>query len=267
MAEVRTGEVRLLHVMVVCIILVVVAVPILIFTGVIAGWAWLGLTKENMEKGIAAAKGYTAAKTPTESMEKFREAIHKRDYKNAAYYTTKNYGELLKKSHDNASELAGLIDKIHNWSTDKGLMTNKMKVMLFMLDPFPTNFKSGEAPKQEGESKAFGVYKWEQPYVLTNQVDIPAELRQVDPRMFTNILKVDAFPVTGRINLVKEGDDWKIDVVTTPQWEAEVSYFNDRAKTYITGLNGMWKDLNNQRYDTGPALEIDLTNKLRAAKN
>src|ERR1700686_3374904 len=86
MAQVRAGEVRLVHVMVVAIILIVIATPILIFTGVMGGIAWLGLTKENMEKTIAGAKGYTAAKSPTEAMDKFREAIHARDYKSASYY-------------------------------------------------------------------------------------------------------------------------------------------------------------------------------------
>jgi hypothetical protein len=263
-------EMRVTSVIIIVVVAVVIIVPILIFTGIIGGF-WI-LNKDSMEKGIAAAKGYTAAKTPTEAMDKFKDAIHARDYRSASYYVTKPYGEQLKRSHDNASELGGLIDKIRDWSDGKGLLTDKLRVTLFHLDPFPKHFKGGDAPKMDGENKAYGAYKVDVPYTLKAQMTpmaIENELKQLDLRMYRNILSFvppGTYALPGKVLLVKEGEEWKLDIPTTPAYEAEVSYFNDRAKTYITGLNGMWKDLNNQRYDTGPALENDVMGKLRAAK-
>ncbi len=213
----------------------------------------------------AKARGYTAASTPGEAMDKFREAIHNRDYDAASRYCTKPYAELLKKSHTNAKELATLTDKIRNWGKNNGLMTDRLKFSLQNFDPFPTNFEGGPAPKEEG-AKATATYKWTAPFVLDNPNDkkLADDLKTLDPRMFQNILCLQAF--NGQIKLVKEGDEWKLDIPTTPLWETEVAYFNDRAKTYETGLNGMWKDLNNQRYDTKAAFERDVIGKLAAAK-
>jgi hypothetical protein len=262
MAQPRRGELRLLHVMVVAIVLIIIGVPILIFAGVLGGF-WF-LTKENMERTLASGKGYTAAKSPTEAMDKFREAIHARDYKAASYYTTKSYAEILTKSHNNARELGTFVDKIHNWGENKGLLTDKLKVALYSIDPFPKNFKSAEAPKQDGDKKAVGAYKWEKPYELKGAAINFQDFKDFDQRMYTNILRVNAFqPV---INLVKDGDEWKLDIITTPQWEAEVSHFNDRARTYITGLEGLWNDLNRERIDTMSGLENEVMAKLRAAK-
>jgi len=262
MAHQRRGELRLLHVMVVAIILIIVAVPILIFAGIIGGF-WF-LTKENMERGIASTKGYTAAKSPTEAMDKFREAIHARDYKSASYFTTKSYAELLTKSHANAKELGGYVDKIHNWGENKGLLTDKLKVTLYSIDPFPKNFKSGEAPKQDGDKKAVGAYKWEKPFEWKGTPINFQDFKDLDQKMYTNILRVNAFqPV---IKLVKDGEEWKLDIITTPQWEAEVSHFNDRARTYITGLEALWNDLNRERISTTSGLENEVMAALRAAK-
>lgn len=262
MAHERRGEVRLLHVMVVGIILVIVAVPILIFAGVIGGF-WF-LTKENMERGIASGKGYTPAKTPTEAMDKFREAIHARDYKSASYFTTKHYAELLSKSHANASELGNLVDKIRNWGEKKGLLTDKLKYTLFWIDPFPKNFKSAEAPKQDGDKKAVGAYKWENPFEIRGTGFSFQDSKEYDGRMYTNILRVNAFQPG--INLVKEDDEWKLNIITTPQWEAEVSHFNERARTYITGLEALLSDLNRERISTSNGLENEVMAALRAAK-
>jgi len=254
---------RVSHLVITVAIVAIFAVPLLVFAGIIGGF-WF-ITKENMDKGVAAVKGYTGAKDPAQAMDKFREAIHNRDYKSASYYCTKNYAEMLKKSHDNASELGSTIDKIRDWGAKKGLITDKLKVTLYALDPFPNNFKGGPAPKQDGDNKAFASFVWEPGYTLEKpNLNNVEDMKQLDPRMFRNILCVQA--LSGKIALVREGEEWKIDVTTTPQWEAEVSYFNDRCATYQTGLNGMRKDLNNQRYDTKAAFEREIIAKLIAAK-
>src|SRR6516225_3858379 len=125
-------EMRVSHLVIFAVLVAIVVFPLLVFGGIIGGF-WF-ITKENMDKGVAAAKGYTTARDPAQAMDKFREAIHNRDYKSASYYCTKNYADLLRKSHDNAAELGNTIDKIRDWGTNKGLMTDKLRVTLYALD-------------------------------------------------------------------------------------------------------------------------------------
>ena len=256
------AEMRVSSILILLVLVGIVGFLVLTFGGWMAvGW----FRKETFDQGIAAAKGFTPAKTPTEAMDKFKDAIHARDYKSASYYCTKSYAEILKKSHDNASEQGNTIDKIQNWGKNQGLMTDKLRVTLYAFDPFPKNFKSGPAPKQDGDSKATGVYLWEPAYTLDNPAaPVLLDTKQYDARMFQNILCLKMFAIP--IKLVKEGEDWKLDIPVTPAWEVEVAYFNDRCKTYQTGMNGMWKDLNNERYDTKARFEQDVIGKLAAAK-
>lgn len=256
-------EVRVSHLLVVVILVAIVVVPILIFAGVIGGF-WF-LTKENMEKGIAGVQGYSTAKTPGDAMDRFRDAIHKRDYKNAAYYCTKDYGELLKKAHANAAEYGGNIDKIREWGKNNGLLTDKLKIALLLADPFPINFKAGPAPKEEADKKTYGNYVWETPHTLDNPAtNFIEDLKQMDPKMFQQILYFRMFD--GKIELVREAEEWKLSVPVSPAWQTLVSHFNDRCKTYNTGLQGFWKDVNNQRYSKKSEYEGDVLAVFRNAK-
>lgn len=274
MSQVRRGEVRLLHVILVLVALAIVGVPILIFAGLIGGF-WF-LTKENMDKTIAGAKGYTAAKDPGDAMDKFRTAIHARDYDSASYYCTKDYADMLKKSHGNAKELGKLIDRLREYGKDKGIMSDKLRVALYMLDPFPQNFSGGAAPKEDSDKKkAKGSFKWEPGYSLENPANVVTlgEDKQLDMRMFRTMLMIDpakpaaAQPITGTVQLVKDGEDWKLDIPVSPAWQVEVSHFNDRCKSYQTALGGIVSDLSRERaYDTKHAYEGAILTKLREVK-
>ncbi|MBI1832991.1 MAG: hypothetical protein HYR84_16245 [Planctomycetes bacterium] len=45
-----------------------------------------------------------------------------------------------------------------------------------------------------------------------------------------------------------------------------MNHFNERAGAYNTALEGLWSNLNNERIDTGVALENDVITKLRTIK-
>lgn len=255
MAEARVSSILIL-------IVVVGLVGFLVLT--FGGWLAVGwFNKQTFEDGIAAAKGYKTAKTPGEAMDNFHKAIQNREYGIAASYTTKGYGDQLKRAHANASELGGDIDKIREWGNEKGLLTDKLKMTLHLLDPFPKNFKPGAAPEQKAD-KAYGMFVWDPLPLSDATTNIREDLKAMDSRMFQNLLSYQAF--NGKIELVKEGEVWKLNVPMTPAWEAEVGYFNDRCKTYLTGLNGFWKDVNNQRYSKKAEYEGDILTALRAAK-
>jgi len=248
-------EVRVRSLLIVLILAGGVVVAFVFFGGAIAYWAY---------EGWAAARGYTAAKTPQEAMDKFRDAIQKRDYKDAARYTTKSYGELLKRAHPAASELGAEMDRIRNFAKDKGFVTDKLVVAFHKLDPFPKNFKSAEAPKEK-DGKAYGRYVWEDLPLKNQSALLDNEVKNLDPAMFNNILARNTVFVLP-IELVKEGDEWKLNVPVTPDWETAVSVFLDRNKSYHTALHGFAIYMTNERYDTGGAFEREVLSKLAGAK-
>src|SRR5258708_16093040 len=77
------------------------------------------------------------AKTPTEAVDKFREAMKKRDYKAASKYCTKNFAEQLTKSSEAGKKLGEAIDNLASRMKDDGVITGEMEYVLFMNDPFP----------------------------------------------------------------------------------------------------------------------------------
>lgn len=268
-------EMRVSHLCIGLIIVVLIGAPILIFFGLVAipsfdlfGWKTPGLNKKNLGEAVdasmATAAGFTPAKNPTEAMDKFREAIKSRKYKFAAIYCTKDYAEMLKRSHNSASELGGMIDKIHNWGDNKKILSDKTKLVLYTIDPFPQNFESGPPPKLEGDDKAYAAYKWE-PLKLENLgTNLVEEMKSMDPRMFQNVLSFRVF--NGKIELVKVGEDWKLNIPINPAWTTEVAHYNEHSKTYVTGLEGFWADINRMQFDSKGAFEGAVLEKLRAAK-
>ena len=257
-------------------LLVVVGAPILIFAGVLAipsfeipglGWKTPSLRQSDMKEGTekvrATAAGFIPAKNATEAMDKFKEAIHRRDYKFGSIYTTKEYADQLNRAHDSAVELTNMLDKIRNWGDNKKILSDKTKIGLHAIDPFPTNFKGGIPPKTDGD-KATATYEWEKVKLENPGSNIFEEMKGMDPRMFQNVLSSRAF--NGQIELVKEGEAWKLKVPMTPAWEGEITHFIEHSKTYVTGLEGFWADINREQFDSKAKFESELLGKFRAAK-
>ncbi len=260
-------EVRVSTVVVVVLILGAVGLVVAGFTGVIAiGWFNQKNLKGALTGATAKARGFTPAKTPEEAMEKFREAIERREYQYAAIYCTKPYADFLEKSHENASNLGSIVDKFRNWGDEKSLLTDKLIIALYQIDPFPSNFVVKGTTK-EVNGKATGEFQWITPSPTTRKpnVTIIEDLKDMDPRMFTNVLAFGMF--SGKMALVKEEDAWKIDVPMNAAWQGEINYFNERSKHYTNRLRGFWDDVNNQRYaGESTGYQSDIFQKFRDAK-
>ena len=70
----------------------------------------------------------------------------------------------------------------------------------------------------------------------------------------------------GQIEIIKEGDTWKLKVPTNPKWEETVTYFNSRWKTHHTGLLAFAEGMTRERYPNPGAFESEVFSRLRAAK-
>lgn len=270
------AELRVSHILIGLVILALIAAPILVIGGFLVipsfdlfGWKTPELTKkgftQTVDEGVGVASGYTPAKTPTEAMDKFRSAIQKRDYKYAKVYVTKDYAAMLERAHTAAYDIGTKLDRIREFGKTNGILTDKAAILLNRLDTFPKNFVSDKPPETKGD-KAYGKYKWEP--VVTKPVpadQLVNELKSLDADMYQFVL---APPLIfhGMIELVKEGEDWKLNIPTNPQWEQVVAYYIDHYKTHDTGLEAMVESMTRNAYENPASFEAAIFEKLRAAK-
>jgi len=271
-------EVRVSHVFIVLVILVLIGTPILICLGYftipsfdVMGWKTPSFSKKEMEKGLdvslATAAGFTPAKSPTDAMDKFREAIQARKYKFASIYVTPEYADMLIRTNEGAAELGGVLDKIRNYGKEQGILTDKTTFFLKQLDPFPKNFKAGPPPTKKGDDKAFGKYEWEPIGGKITVQQVNAELENIDKEMYQSVLCPTAI-FQNQIEIIKdkENDAWKLKIPTNPKWEEAVNYFNSRWKTHHTGLLAFAEGMTRERYPNPGAFEGEVFSRLRAAK-
>jgi hypothetical protein len=262
-------EVRVSHLFIVLVLAGALGFAALTFFGVVAGVGWFNTKnlKGVVDKSLAAGRGYPPAKTPTEAMQKFREAIQDRDYANAARYTTKGYKELLERAHPTASKLAATIDKIRTYGDNKGFTTDKTRYAFQTLDPFPKNFRIGVDPVLKGNDRAYGSFAWDAIEYKNLNVVSDTEWKNMDPRMFQNVLggPIHHFQAGAPIELVKEEEHWKLNIPTNPKWEDDVTYFIERSKTYQANLDVFEGWMLNERF-TSESYEAEILKQLRASK-
>src|SRR5262245_29082982 len=89
------------------------AIPLLLIVGLVvltAGFYFLeDMRPPFVERMFLAAAGYGPAKTPTDALDKFKEAIRKRNYKAAASLCTGEYADQLKLSAKRATKLGNAV--------------------------------------------------------------------------------------------------------------------------------------------------------------
>jgi hypothetical protein len=210
--------------------------------------------------------GFGPAQTPTEAIEKFRDAIQKRKYVWAANYCTADYAEMLRKSDTAAARLGGVVDKIRTYMQNNKLQTDQSLALLAALDPFPANFKVSGVVKTIGDKDATGLFVWEPlPYQNANFSvrDVPA---QIDVRMFDTNLVASALFSSSGFRLVKDGDAWKINVTPTAGDVEKNRYLLDHWQTYESELGTFRTYMTNGRYDSARAFETEMLDSLKKAK-
>jgi len=257
------AEVRLSHLLTASVLAAIVAFLIL-SCGI--GYIAVGpFSKETTDHYLASFTGFPPAKTPAEAMDKFRDAIQARKYKIAARYVTKPYKELLERANTGTTEMATVLDRIHGYAKDNGYVTDKLTVAMYQMDPFPRNFASGKPPEVKGD-KAFGRYQWEELPLKNKSVFLDAEWKSMDAKMFHPIY-APAEIFSGAIELVKEGEEWKLNIPTNQVWETNVGYYNDNYKRYYNGLTSFKGDMLNNRFPAAKDFEEEVLKSIKNAKS
>jgi hypothetical protein len=254
------AEVRVTHLFSALVIVGIVA--FLVVTCGIGMFAVGPFNKETTDYYVSSMMGFPPAKTPAEAMDKFRDAIQARKYTTAARYCTKPYKELLERAEPGATQIGSVLDKIYGYAKDNGYVTDKLTFAVYQLDPFPRNFTSGKAPEVKGD-KAYGRYQWE-PVVKNTAVYTDPEWKSMDAKMWNVYAPLLVF--NNPIELVKEGEEWKLNIPTNPLWETNVGYFNDNYKRYYNGLNSFRGDMLNNRYPAAKDFEEEVLKSIKNAK-
>src|SRR5262245_17282252 len=74
---------------------------------------------------IRSAKGFGPAKSADDALDKFRQAIEKRDYDAASQYLSGDYREWFEKGRDDAEALAIEIDNLKSAMKKHGVRSDK----------------------------------------------------------------------------------------------------------------------------------------------
>jgi hypothetical protein len=236
---------------------------------VLLGIAYIALFKRDavmslFNQGALAAQGFTPAKTPSEALDSFRKAIKERNYAAAEMYLGGDYSEQFHKGAKNGQNLGIAIDNLFNAMEKTGTKSDKVKLVLRLLDPFPATLKVLKV-EPNGDKSAYAI--------LTEESGSPLDIRgtfqdwTIDPRMFRSLFR--SVPPDGRVELRKEGDSangqWKIFLPVTPELRSCVDYLAENGSNYVNAINRVKEDLKNDA-TTKESLENALKKALEESK-
>jgi hypothetical protein len=201
------------------------------------------LRPEFVEGWFRSARGFGPAKTPSEAVDKFKDAIKQRDYRTAATYCTREYAEQMVKAAKGAKNVGDEIDNItsvvENTSTK---LDDNSKYALSMLEPFPA-LKILKVHYKEGESTATADVTDESGRAFSG--DARYETWRVDQR----ILRSLTWGVRSPVSLKREGEGdkavWKLDLPVTSALRECVDYLKENHDSYARALRKVKNEIKN----------------------
>jgi hypothetical protein len=236
----------------------------------LVGAAYLGLFQREaiislFNQGKLAAQGFTPAKTPSEAIDGFRKALKERNYEAAQLYLGGDYAEQFHKGAKTGQDLGVAIDNLLSAMETTGTKSDKVKLELLLLDPFPPHIQAPSV-KQDGD-KATAA--------LTEEINTSLLVQgsfadwHVERRIFRSLLPYKSIPVSGTVDLRKEGEgdkaQWKIYLPVTADLRLSVDYLADKGSNYVNAINRVKEDLKNDA-TTKEGLERALKEKLEESK-
>lgn len=210
---------------------------------------YLVLFKRDKLKELAEdVQGYSAAKTPKEAADKFREAIKNRNFKAAAKYCTDRYATELKKGADAAGELAQALDDLTSRMVQSGVMTDELKIILYLYDPFWKDITITIAKETDTEAEATLVIdglKFEGQGRAYESWNLAS--KNTVMRAFTYGWPMPPAELKVKIKKEGEGDkmQWRIDFPVSEKLQASVTRLNDYYKDYVNPIKIISQEIKN----------------------
>jgi hypothetical protein len=218
---------------------------------------YLGLFKRDAVADLSdSARGYPRAK---ECVDLFKKAVAARKYDKAAKYCTKEYAEQLTRSAPAAAELGEAIDDLNFRLNQDGVTTSELDLVLFYHDPLPPRLTL--TLKTTSETEATAVFGVTEPKLQTNYLSA----WEIDIRFAKALYAY----VPGTVRLVKQGDQWKLDVPVTPDQRVQVDTLVAHHKDYVNAFKKVAEEV---RTDRTTKLEVEkrfkelLSEAIRAKK-
>jgi hypothetical protein len=205
-----------------------------------------------VKKWFRQFSGFGPAKTPTEAVDKFREAIKKRDYETAAEFCDTEYKEQLLKVASKAKKLADAIDALSDNMDKHGVNNPNTKFTLYLLEPFPKTFSVLDI--QEKGNNAVATVGEKDPAPKVDRPP-PATFFAKHELMLGSLLPVSYGAInlnTGRpiiydkIDLVKdETGAWKLKIPVTTRLRLSVDALKDNATNYANAIRKVNDEVKN----------------------
>lgn len=246
---------------------------LLVAFGVYMGLAWVfrGVRVGPVKQWMRSAKGFGPAKSAEDALDKFKQAIEKRDYDAAAQYLGGEYREFFEKSIDDGESLANEIDNLNTATKKHGVKSGKGDVVLYLLDPFPGGFKYTTA-KGEGDAVT-ATLRWDEAIKEAtsrgNGLDSVRDWK-IDGKMLHSLLPwVTDHRVPLVVTVKKETDGtWRIYVPvgnSARHVRDTVEYLRKNGSNYKNALQGLKNDVKNEP-QTKENFESALRSKLEQSQ-
>jgi hypothetical protein len=138
-----------------------------------------------VKKWFHQARGFTPANSPEDALDKFKQAMEKRDYEAAKLYVTGDYLEFLTKGANDATELVRAADELKDVMKTTGVKSDKVDFMLFKFDPFPP-FKVSDVKKSSASATA--VLNWDNDVARFRNVNTAVSEYKVNMLMLHSLM-------------------------------------------------------------------------------
>jgi hypothetical protein len=189
-----------------------------------------------VKKYVRQWSGLGPAKTPTEALDRFREAIKKRDYETAAEFTDTDYREQMRKVSKGAKKLGDAIDSLLYNMEKNGVNSPKARHILRMLEPFPKSFKVVDIKESDSGNKAIAKIA-DDAEGLSPETAPRADFIRRNRNMILALVPVEFGINFDTLELFKEETGfWKIRLPVTPRLRTSVEALRDNATNYANGI-------------------------------
>ncbi len=212
------------------------------------------------------AQGFGPAKTPTEALDRFRDAVKKRDYETAATFCGPDYAEQMRKAAKGANKLGTAADELmHNVEEVANINSPMGKYVIRLLEPFPRDFKydlldaSGRPyAYKEGDTVAYANILLMDGKPLNARDLYSNQNWNFDERILLSLVPIGA---VGAVPVKLEGEKekaWKIHFPVTPRLRESVDYLKENAGNYARALDNLKYAIKHEA-----ATKEDFENQLR----
>jgi hypothetical protein len=219
------------------------------------------------------AQGFSPATSPTDALTKFREALQKRNYDAAQLYLAGDYSDEFRRAAEGAQTLAEAIDDLaHNVQNVAKINSDRGKVTLALLDPWPKDWKF-EMDKKEGEEErtAYIAIEAISPDMLTSGKLSYNPAWRLNRYIVLSLVPLGAYEPLGLpVKLKAEGTKekvWKLHFPVSEDLHEKVAYLKDNYGNYAGALNSIkWSVKNDPTVYTKDGYETALRQELDKLK-